>query len=176
MFWDEPPTRRNQVWQFDVSEFETTSGGRWQLGGCCDHVTGVKLDCAVRPTATAPDMVAALDTAVANAELLVGRPLASEFIDPATGELTSVLAIVTDNGGPMRSAAVARRFTARTWAVHVCSRHRSPGTTGVIERFSSTRTNRTARPTSAAYHPAGPTAHSADPAPRRATPTRLERS
>jgi len=135
VFWDEPPTKRNQVWQFDFSEFETASGGRWQLGGCCDYVTSANLACTVTPTATARDMIAALDTAVAGAEELLGHRLIDEFVDPATGEIIGLLAIVTDNGGPMRSAAVARWFAARSWVIHVRTRHRSPGTNGVIERF-----------------------------------------
>jgi hypothetical protein len=35
----EPPTHRNQVWQLDFSEFETTRDGRWQNAGCADYVT-----------------------------------------------------------------------------------------------------------------------------------------
>jgi hypothetical protein len=34
----EPPTHRNQVWQLDFTEFETTRDGRWQIAGCTDYV------------------------------------------------------------------------------------------------------------------------------------------
>lgn len=33
----EPPTRRNRVAQFDVSEFETDAGGTWRMGGTVDY-------------------------------------------------------------------------------------------------------------------------------------------
>lgn len=33
----DPPTRSNQVWQWDFSEFETTAGGVWRIAGCADY-------------------------------------------------------------------------------------------------------------------------------------------
>ncbi len=33
----DPPERRNRVWQMDFSEFETTTGGIWRIGGVCDY-------------------------------------------------------------------------------------------------------------------------------------------
>lgn len=42
------------------------------------------------------------------------------------------IAVVTDNGGAMRSIVVARWFAARPHFVHVRTRYRSPGTNGVI--------------------------------------------
>ena len=35
--FQDPPTRRNRVWQTDFSEFETRAGGTWQLGGVVDY-------------------------------------------------------------------------------------------------------------------------------------------
>jgi transposase InsO family protein len=48
-----PPTRRNRLWQTDFSEFETTAGGDWQLGGVVDYVAKVNLACPLTPTQTA---------------------------------------------------------------------------------------------------------------------------
>ena len=38
-----PPTGPNQVWQMDFSEFETTMGGTWQIGGCTDYWSKLEL-------------------------------------------------------------------------------------------------------------------------------------
>lgn len=43
--------------------------------------------------------------------------------------------VVTDNGPAMKSAAIAAWFTRRPHFTHVRTRHRSPGTNGVVERF-----------------------------------------
>jgi hypothetical protein len=43
----DPPARRNRVWQFDFSEFETTAGGIWRLGGTVDYHAKVALACPV---------------------------------------------------------------------------------------------------------------------------------
>ena len=64
----------------------------------------------------------------------LGRPLLSECLDAETGELTPVV-IVTDNGPAYKSAAFARYIASRPEFMHVRTRHRSPGTNGVIERF-----------------------------------------
>jgi hypothetical protein len=55
----EPPTRRNQVWQADFSEFETETEGTWQLGGVVDYVAKAVLACPVTATQTAADLLAA---------------------------------------------------------------------------------------------------------------------
>jgi transposase InsO family protein len=101
----DPPARRNRVWQFDFSEFETNAGGIWRLGGTVDYHAKVALACPVSATSTAGDMIAALDAAEAAAEALLGEPL------------------------------VAAWFARRPQFTHVRTRHRSPGTNGVIERF-----------------------------------------
>lgn len=130
----EPPTRRNRVWQVDFSEFETEREGVWQLGGVVDYVTKLALDCPVTATQTASDLCAALDAAATRAEELLGRPLAEDCVDPATGEIVPII-VVSDNGPAMKSAAVARWFAARSHFEHVRTRHRSPHTNGVIERW-----------------------------------------
>lgn len=130
----EPPVRRNRVWQFDFSEFETAAGGTWRLGGIVDYWAKNALGCRVATTQTAVDMIGALDLAVSQAEALLGHPLIADCVDPETGEIEK-LVVVTDNGPAMRSIAVARWFRARPWMVHVRTRHKAPETNGVIERW-----------------------------------------
>ena len=130
----EAPSRRNRVWQADFSEFETAAQGTWQLGGVVDYAAKVALACPVSATQTAADLCAAFDAAEARAAELAGRPLAEDCADPGTGEIAPIV-IVTDNGPAMKSAAVARWFAARPHFAHVRTRHRSPHTNGVIERW-----------------------------------------
>ena len=129
----DPPDRRNRVWQMDFSEFETTTGGTWRIGAVCDYWAKPALAARVAPTATAIDLIAALEDAIEAAEALLGHPL----ILDCTNELDVIepIAVVTDNGGPMRSIPVARWFAARPHFTHVRTRARSPQTNGVIERF-----------------------------------------
>ena len=47
--------------------------------------------------------------------------------------------IVTDNGPAMKSVAVARWFAAHSYLTHVRTRHRAPWTSGVVDRWISTR-------------------------------------
>ena len=130
----DPPTRRNRVWQFDFSEFETDAGGTWRLGGTVDYWAKAALACRVATTQTGVDMIAALEQAIASAEALLGRPLVSDCVDVKTGELEP-LVIVTDNGPAMRSIALARWFNARPHLRHARTRHKAPETNGVIERW-----------------------------------------
>jgi putative transposase len=130
----EAPRRRNRVWQMDFTEFETTAGGTWRLGGVVDYWAKPALACRVATTQTATDMIAALDTAAAAAEALLGRPLLDDCVDRLTGEIEPI-AVVTDNGPAMRSVAVARWFATRPHFEHIRTRHRAPQTNGVIERF-----------------------------------------
>jgi putative transposase len=130
----DPPTRRNRVWQMDFSEFESSAGGIWRIGGVVDYVAKPALTCRVATTQTATDMIAALDAAVDEAETLLGCSLVDECVDAETGEIEPI-AVVTDNGPAMRSVAVARWFAARPHFVHVRTRHKSPQTNGAIERF-----------------------------------------
>lgn len=130
----EPVTRRNRVWQADFSEFETGAEGTWRLGGLADYAAKLVLGCPITATSTAPDLIAVFETAIATAETLLGKTLIEDCVDPDTGELTPVV-IVTDNGPAMKSIAVARWFKSRPEVTHVRTRHRSPHTNGVIERW-----------------------------------------
>jgi transposase InsO family protein len=60
--------------------------------------------------------------------------LLDDCVDADTGEICPVV-IVTDNGPAMKSIAVARWFAARPELTHVRTRHRSPHTNGVVERW-----------------------------------------
>lgn len=130
----DPPTQRCRVWQSDFSEFETTGGGIWHLSGVVDYVAKVALACPVSMTQTAADAIASLEAARAQAESWLEHSLLSECTDPSTGELTPVV-VVTDNGPAYKSAAFARYIASRPEFTHVRTRHRSPGTNGVVERF-----------------------------------------
>ena len=130
----DPPTRRNRVWQFDFSEFETATAGTWQMGATVDYWAKVALGCRIATTQTASDMIVALDEAVTVAEDLISMSLVADCVDPGTGEIEPVV-IVTDNGPAMRSIAVARWFHQRPWLRHVRTRHKAPETNGVVERW-----------------------------------------
>jgi putative transposase len=129
-----PPTRRNRVWQTDFSELESLAGGIWRLGGVVDYWAKLCLACPVTTTQGTRDAVAALEAAIDRAEELLGVPLLEEVVDHQTGELTPVV-IVTDNGPAYRSVGFARFIASRPELTHVRTRHRSPQTNGVVERF-----------------------------------------
>jgi putative transposase len=133
-FIEAPPTRRNRLWQADFSAFETACEGTWQLGGVVDYVAKLALACPVTATQTAPDLCAAFDAAEARVEELLGISLFDDCVDPTTGEIFPVI-VVTDNGPAMKAVAVAKWFAARPHFEHVRTRHRSPHTNGVVERW-----------------------------------------
>ncbi|HTA96907.1 MAG TPA: integrase core domain-containing protein [Solirubrobacteraceae bacterium] len=110
------PTRRNRVWQTDFSELKIT------------------LACPVTSTKTWREALAALKDARSAAEDLLERPLIDDLINPDTGEIVPIV-IVTDNGPCYRAAGFARYIASRDEFTHVRTRHRSPETDGVIERF-----------------------------------------
>jgi putative transposase len=130
----DPPTRRNRVWQTDFSEFETTAGGSWQLGGVVDYAAKFCLTCPVTATKTWREAVAALEAARERAGELLGQPLVADLVDRDTGELEPIR-VVTDNGPCYKASAFARYIRSRPEFEHVRTRHRSPGTNGVIERW-----------------------------------------
>ena len=130
----DPPVRRNRVWQADFTQFETTAEGTWQLCPVVDYATKVALACPITATQGATDLLGAFYSAVEAVEALLGGPLVEDCTDPATGEIIP-LVVVTDNGPAMKSAAVARWFAARSHLTHVRTRHRSPHTNGVVERW-----------------------------------------
>lgn len=65
---------------------------------------------------------------------LLGVTLAEECTCTETGEITPVI-VVSDNGPCYRAVGFARYIASRPELSHVRTRHRSPGTNGVIERF-----------------------------------------
>lgn len=132
--FDAPPVRRNRVWQMDFSEFETTRGGTWQLAGVIDYAAKYSLACPVYGTQTAADAIAAVEAAIAEAEGLLGTALKDDLVDPVTGEVSQIV-LVSDNGPAFKSARFALFMALRPELAHVRTRHRSPQTNGVIERF-----------------------------------------
>ena len=127
------PTRPNQVWQLDFSEYETTSGGVWRVGGVADYYSKLELGWRWSPTANQHDAVATLEAAISEAEQLADAPLRDLVTSHETGELRPII-VVTDNGGPFRSFRFEAYITSRPELRHVRTRVRSPGQNGVRER------------------------------------------
>jgi putative transposase len=145
----DPPTDRNRVWQMDFSEFETTGGGIWRICGVIDYATKYCLAATVNPTSRAPDAIACVRAAIAEAcdrlglaDLRADRGTI-DLVDETSGELIGVvpapIALVTDNGSAFKAAAFADLFTGDDPLLrHVRTRVKSPQTNGVIERFFGT--------------------------------------
>lgn len=129
-----PPKRRNRIWQTDFSEFETTTGGFWQLSGIVDYAAKICLACPPSGTKTATEAVASLEAAIAAAEALLGFPLLDDCTDQSTGEVIP-LVIVSDNGPCYRAELFERFIRGHPFLSHVRTRYRSPQTNGVVERF-----------------------------------------
>jgi transposase InsO family protein len=128
-----PPTGPLQVWQLDFSEFETHGGGVWRLAGCADYWSKYEFGWHLSPTGNQHDAIAAVELALTEAERLAGRPLRERLTDPATEQLRPIT-VVTDNGGPFRSARFARFIDDHPELTHVRIKARSPGQNGVRER------------------------------------------
>ena len=75
------PTRRNRVWQTDLTEFETGRGGTWRVSPVLDYAIKVCLAPPVSSTTAARDAIAAIEAAIAEAERLLGHPLLEDFLD-----------------------------------------------------------------------------------------------
>ena len=116
------------------SELESLAGGTWRMSGVVDDWAKACLACPVTTTQGTRDAVAALEAAIGQAEALLGQELLQDCVDHHTGELTPVV-VVTDNGPAYRSVGFARFIASRPELLHVRTRHRSPQTNGVIERF-----------------------------------------
>jgi len=121
----EDPTARNQVWQLDFSEYETTSGGVWRLAGVTDYFTKLEHGWHIAPTCTGA--IAAVQIAIAEAERLA-RPLVAALpADPGR------------SGGSSWSPTWCRVQRRRVRPVHRLptraaahpTRRRSPGQNGV---------------------------------------------
>lgn len=71
----EGPTRPNQVWQLDFSEYETTTGGTWWIAACRDYWSKYEFDAHMSPAASKHDAIEAVQEALDETELLLGHPL-----------------------------------------------------------------------------------------------------
>jgi putative transposase len=128
------PTRPNEVWQVDFSEYETTTGGIWRLAGVTDYFTKYEHGWHIAPTCTGSDAIASLQVAIVEAERLGGKPLRELLpIDPDTGKAVRIK-VVTDNGGAYKGAAFARFIASRPELIHIRTRAKSPGQNRVRER------------------------------------------
>jgi putative transposase len=103
------------------------------MSGVVEDWAKLCLVCPVTTTHATRDAVAALEAAIDQAETLLGHELLQDCVDH-TGELTPVV-VVTDNGPAYRSVGFARFIASRPELLHVRTRHRSPQTNGVVERF-----------------------------------------
>lgn len=131
----ETPTAANQVWQLDFTEVETTSGGTWRIAACRDYWSKYELGWHISPTANQHDAIASIELAIVEAETLLGCSLLEAMTDPATGEVVGrPVTVVTDNGGPFRSARFGAFIEAHAELHHVRTRVRTPGQNGSRER------------------------------------------
>jgi transposase InsO family protein len=131
----EPPTRRNRVWQTDFTQLEITSGQSWWIAPVTDYYAKVVLAAPVTNRTAARDAINSIKEAIRNAEALLGHSLLLDCTDPETGEITPVI-VVTDNGPSYKSTDFARFIASHPELTHVRTRHHSPGTNGVVERFN----------------------------------------
>lgn len=105
----------------------------WRIAACTDYWSKYELGWQLSLTANQHDAIAAVEAAIGEAERLADRPLIEQLTDTITGEIRPVT-IVTDNGGPFRSARFTALITARPELHHVRTRVRTPGQNGVRER------------------------------------------
>ena len=131
----EAPTRRNRVWQTDFTRIEITSGSSWWITPVCDYAAKVCLAAPVSARCSYREAIAAVKTAVARAEQMLGHSLLDDCTDPQTGEITPVI-LVTDNGAAYKSVDFTRFIAGRAELEHVRTRHYAPETNGVVERFN----------------------------------------
>jgi putative transposase len=69
------------VWQLNLTTFETTREGRWQIAGCTDYVAKYKFERWVAPTQIRYDAIGAAKAAITDAEQVLGRPLLEDITD-----------------------------------------------------------------------------------------------
>lgn len=131
----DPPTRRNRIWQMDFADYETTARGNWQICSIIDYVTKFVFVTQASGTQTSRDAVAALESAIAEAERLLGRSIASDCTDSVTKQVHP-LVIVTDNGSAFKSDQFQLFIANHQELVHIRTRYRAPQTNGVVERFT----------------------------------------
>lgn len=75
-----PPTGPNMAWQFDFSEYETTGGCTWRVGGIADYWSKYEFGWHWAPTA---NQHAAVELALAEAERLFDGPTLLEYLNPS---------------------------------------------------------------------------------------------
>lgn len=77
------PDGPNQVWQLEVSEYETTTGGAWRIAACRDYWSKYEFDAHVSPSGNMGDAVDAVEKALAETEHPLGHPLIDDAqLDP----------------------------------------------------------------------------------------------
>ncbi|MCP9485033.1 MAG: integrase core domain-containing protein [Gaiellaceae bacterium MAG52_C11] len=128
-----PPSGPNQVWQLDFSEFETSCGGTWRIGGTADYWSKLELGWHVSTTQNHRDAIETLEQAIRESDALTGRPLRELLADPVSGEIRPI-AVVTDNGPCFKSVRFAAYIDRRPELIHIRTRRKSPGQNGVRER------------------------------------------
>ena len=128
------PWRRNQVWQLDFSEYETTKQSTWRLAGVADYWAKYELGFHVATTCNHRDAIRSVQIAIAEAETVLGKPLIQDLeLDPDTGEPIKIK-LVTDNGAAFKSGRFAAFIAATGVLEHIRTRRKSPGQNGVRER------------------------------------------
>jgi transposase InsO family protein len=117
------PRRPNALWQSDVTYIHIPGHGWWYAVTVIDYYSRYLLACHLTPSYSAPEVSAAIDLAVQEAERLHGR-------------LEKMPFLVTDNG----SCFLARHFQKAIKAKfqHVRTRYRTPQQLGLLERFHQT--------------------------------------
>lgn len=124
------------VWPFDFSPVTRPSAAaRGGVVGIADYWSKYEFGWHWSSTANQHDAVAAVQLALTEAQdLLPGGLCLLEYpTDPATGEVVPIT-LVTDNGGPFRSARFAAFIEATPELDHARTRVRRPGQNGVRER------------------------------------------
>jgi len=117
------PTRPNALWQADVTYIHIPGHGWWYAVTVIDYYSRYLLACHLTPSYAAPEVSAAIDLAVQEAERLHGK-------------LEKLPFLVTDNG----SCFLARHFqkAIKDRFQHVRTRYRTPQQLGLLERFHQT--------------------------------------
>lgn len=117
------PTRPNALWQTDVTYIHIPGHGWWYAVTVIDYYSRYLLACHLTSSYSAPEVSAAIDLAIEEAERLHGK-------------LEKMPFLVTDNG----SCFLARHFqkAIRDKFRHVRTRYRTPQQLGLLERFHQT--------------------------------------
>ena len=127
------PTGPNQVWQLDLTEFETRHGGTWRIGGVAGYWSKLELGWHVSTSANHRDAIETVEQAIDETERLTGRPLRELLVDPVSGEIRPIT-LVTDNGPCFKSGRFAAYIENRPELIQIRTRRRSPNQNGVRER------------------------------------------